>query len=298
MEKYIPIARTRYISISEKDHKLLKPLVEKLIKESNSIEEGDIQYLTYSSSYKVKFLTKLSNGNVISHPNIIHHYESGIYEFVGYPLKEASLDQRKSLELQYMFCLSQIPIKPNLDRVFFKEMPFGYLLYEVDNKKYYVWNEGVIAKIIPIDDKVSIPNISYSYTLYDKPVEVVKSECGDRCSDKKLRIVKNKGIVDYRWGSVNLTDKRSFKDVIIDDNQIVEWDWKQYGLRHLPGYTKDVVDIIVSEFPNRKIIASTGLVSQINTPYKHKDIIFLQSDEAMKLYLETENSVLFFHSTC
>lgn len=124
-------------------------------------------------------------------------------------------------------------------------------------------------------------------------------------------------ITHFTWGEVRTSDNNICKDAIVSSHPTVDWDWNQFGLKHITGYTSEVLDKLtiyilkqyplLSSIPNFKIFLSTGVHRAINVPTRIPNsldpyIVVLQSEECYVAYndhIRTGGSgIIFLHSTC
>jgi hypothetical protein len=124
-------------------------------------------------------------------------------------------------------------------------------------------------------------------------------------------------ITYFTWGEVHTSDNIRCKDAIICSYPTVDWDWNQFGLRHITGYNNEVMHKIYSyvlqkypllaSIPHFKIFISTGVHRGINTPHRIPNTldsytVFLQSEECYQTYNEHiqkgGSGIIFLHSTC
>lgn len=112
-------------------------------------------------------------------------------------------------------------------------------------------------------------------------------------------------IKSLKWGQVTLSDESIYKDVIVDQSESTLWDWSTTNLHHNPGYSKKQSKKLLEYYnvpENSQVIFSTGMNCKINSGITGGNVIFLPSQEAVKLYnkeVELNNAViLFLHSTC
>lgn len=108
-----------------------------------------------------------------------------------------------------------------------------------------------------------------------------------------------------KWGEIILSNEIKYNDIIIDSNEITDWDWKTTNLHHNPGYTKKQMKKLLKYYNvplNSQIIMSTGMRNAIQHDDPILNIIFLPSKEAVKYYNEQVNAgnaiILFLHITC
>lgn len=123
-------------------------------------------------------------------------------------------------------------------------------------------------------------------------------------------------ITHLKWGSTSVSDRKIYKDAIVS-SWSASWDWTQFDLHHVPGYTSDVMlkiyNYIEKKYPNIRstpnflIFVSVGMHRAIQTPsrsYHEFDsyTTFLQSEECAESYnehvIKGYPGIIFLHSTC
>jgi hypothetical protein len=124
-------------------------------------------------------------------------------------------------------------------------------------------------------------------------------------------------IIHFTWGEVKSSDNIVCKDAIICSYPTVDWDWSTFGLKHITGYTTEVMNRIyayvlqkyplLTSIPNFKIFISTGVHRAINLPQRtpgslDRYIVFLQSEDCYLAYndhiAKGGSGIIFLHSTC
>jgi hypothetical protein len=122
-------------------------------------------------------------------------------------------------------------------------------------------------------------------------------------------------IKKLKWGEVRTSDGKIYKDAIVHNGSSEEWNWLDYGLRHNPGYTPEVLKKIfeyidTNNLKGYTIILSVGIDRAVrysnfdpcNLHSMHTDTVFLQSEEAHKMYnnyiSRGKKAIIFLHSTC
>ena len=120
-------------------------------------------------------------------------------------------------------------------------------------------------------------------------------------------------LVESTWGETRLSNGYVLKDAIVSTSGFSSnWDWSDFNLHHIPGYSDYVVERILRYVCEKQLIVDDGVVicslgmhSRIQKPNKkwNKGMLFVPSKEAVKVYNEyaeggTSAACLFLHSTC
>lgn len=120
---------------------------------------------------------------------------------------------------------------------------------------------------------------------------------------------RNKIIDRIEWGNITVkADSFSFKDVIIHNDSVEEWDWKKTGTKHDPGI--QIADLIQIIDKIDHIVLSTGFKNQLRVQdntlnyikFKKKNYYVLNTEEAVKKYNQLARAGhrvgALIHSTC
>jgi hypothetical protein len=124
-------------------------------------------------------------------------------------------------------------------------------------------------------------------------------------------------VTHFIWSEVRTSDNIVCKDAIVCSYPTVDWDWNQFGLKHITGYNNEVMNKLyayvlqkyplLSSIPNFKIFISTGVHQAINVPQRSPNkldpyTVFLQSEECYVAYndhiTKGGSGIIFLHSTC
>jgi hypothetical protein len=109
------------------------------------------------------------------------------------------------------------------------------------------------------------------------------------------------------WGKIIVQDE-TFKDVIICNDHVEEWDWRKCNTKHDPGIQMSDVIQIIDTIDD--LILSTGFENKLKVKpetirfieYKKKIYYVLETSEAVKKYNELINNGhrvgALIHSTC
>ena len=115
-------------------------------------------------------------------------------------------------------------------------------------------------------------------------------------------------IADFRWGRIEDSSGRVFKDARLSPAGAGPWDWNKTGTRHVPGIQiADVEDLLVTA-PDL-VILSRGVDLVLQVPQATIDfmtaagprVVVLQSEQAVAEYnrlARSERVVALIHSTC
>lgn len=115
-------------------------------------------------------------------------------------------------------------------------------------------------------------------------------------------------IADFRWGRIEDSTGRVFKDARLSPGGAEPWDWARTGTRHVPGIQIADVEDLLSTAPS-VVILSRGVDLVLQVPQATIEfvqaagprVLVLQSEQAVAEYnrlARGERVVALIHSTC
>lgn len=131
---------------------------------------------------------------------------------------------------------------------------------------------------------------------------------------------KNNQEIKLQWKEISLVlpggQTKTYRDALFYSEsktaKIIseEWDWKDHGIKHLPGINKKCIEAFIYGKDIDKIILSSGMLNQLYVcngvmDYFKKqgiDIERLESNSALEEFMlsrqQNQKVALFLHSTC
>ena len=115
-------------------------------------------------------------------------------------------------------------------------------------------------------------------------------------------------ITNFRWGHIEDSAGRTFKDARLYPCGAAEWDWRKTGTRHVPGIQIADVEDLLSTRP-QTVILTRGVELALQVPDRTvqfvqnagPSVLVLQTEAAVAEYnrrVRTERVVAIVHSTC
>ena len=115
-------------------------------------------------------------------------------------------------------------------------------------------------------------------------------------------------ITSFRWGRIEASAGRTFKDARLYPGGAAAWDWNTTGTRHQPGIQVADIDDLLSTQP-QTVILTRGIQLVLQVPERTIEfvratgalVLVLQSEDAVTEYnrrARAERVVAIVHSTC